>query len=82
MTVQQLLDSEPQLTRKIALLIAVVQAESLLISWLIPTDEVYQAYLSFLAVPCRKRIDSYVQFGNWLAHLPECVLEEEWKRLG
>ena len=82
MTVQQLLHNEPQLTRKIALLLAVVRAESLLISWLIPTDEVYQAYLSFLTVPRQKRIDSFIQFGSWKAHLPECVLQEEKKRFG
>ena len=82
MTVQQLLHSEPQLTRKIALLFAVVREESLLISWLIPTDQVYQAYLSFLTVPQQERIDNFIQFGNWMAHLPECVLQEEQKRLG
>ena len=82
MTVQQLLHSEPQLTRKIALLIAVVREESLLISWLIPTDEMYQAYLSFLTVPQQERIDNFIQFGYWMAHLPEYVLQEEHKRFG
>ena len=82
MTVQQLLHSEPQLTKKIALLFAVVRVESLLISWLIPTDEVYQAYLSFLTVPQQKRIDKFIQFGNWMAHLPGCALQEEQKRFG
>ena len=82
MTVQELLDSEPELTRNIALLIAVVNERSLLISWLIPTDEVYQAYLSFLTVSQQSRKDSYIQFGNWIAHLPECVLQQEQKRIG
>ena len=82
MSVEELLDSEPQLTRKIALLFAVVREESLLITWLIPTDEVYQAYLSFLAVPQQERIDKFIQFGNWMAHLPDCVSQEEQKRLG
>jgi len=82
MTVQELLDSEPKLTRKIALLIAVVRKESLLISWLILTDEIYQEYLSFLTVPHYKRMDSFVQFGNWMAHLPGCVLQEEQRRIG
>ena len=68
MTVQELLDSEPKLTRKIALLIAVVNEESLLISWLIPTDEVYQAYLSFLTISQQSRKDSYIQFRNWIAY--------------
>ena len=82
MTVQQLLQSEPQLTRKIALLIAVVREESLFISWLIPTDEVYQAYLSFLTVSQQERKDNFIQFGNWMAHLPGYVLQEEYKRFG
>ena len=82
MTVQQLLQSEPQLTRKIALLIAVVREESLFISWLIPTNEVYQAYLSFLTVSQQERKDNFIQFGNWMAHLPGYVLQEEYKRFG
>ena len=82
MTVQQLLQSEPQLTRKIALLIAVVREESLFISWLIPTDEVYQAYLSFLTVSQQERKDNFIQFGNWIAHLSGHVLQEEYKRFG
>ena len=82
MTVQELLDSQPQLTMKIALLIGVVQANSLLISWLIPTDEVYEAYLSFLTVPQQSRKDTFIQFGNWVAHSPGCVLEEEHKKFG
>ena len=82
MTVQQLLNSEPKLTMEIALLLAVVQEKSLLISWLIPTDQVYQAYLSFLTVPQQERIDNFIQFGNWIAHLPGYVLQEEYKRFG
>ena len=82
MTVQELLDSEPEMTYKIAMLFAVVQERSLLISWLIPTDEVYQAYLSFLTIPQQSRKDSFVQFGSWMAHHPECVLQEEKKKYG
>ena len=82
MTVEQLLDSQPQLTMKIGLLIGVVRERSLLISWLIPTDEVYEAYLSFLTVPQQSRKDSFIQFGNWVAHSPECVLQEEHKKFG
>ena len=82
MTVQELLDSEPGLTYKIAMYFAVVQECSLLISWLIPTDGVYQAYLSFLTVPQQSRKDSFIQFGSWMAHHPECVLQEEKKKYG
>ena len=82
MTVQELLESEPESTCKIAMFLAVVQETSLLISWLIPTDEVYQAYLSFLTVPQQSRKDSFVQFGSWIAHRPECILQEEKKKHG
>ena len=82
MTVQELLESEPKLTCKIAMFLAVVQKSSLLISWLIPTDEVYQAYLSFLIVPQQSRKDCFVQFGSWMAHHPDCVLQEEKKMHG
>ena len=82
MTVQELLDSQPQLTMKIALLIGVVQDKSLLISWLIATDEVYEAYLSFLTVPKQSRKDTFIQFGNWVAHSPAYVLQEEHKKFG
>ena len=82
MTIQELLDSQPQLTMKIALLIGIVQEGSLLISWLIPTDEVYEAYLSFLTVPQQSRKDTFIQFGNWVAHSPGCVLQEEHKKFG
>ena len=82
MTVEQLLHSQPQLTKEIARLIAVVQEDSLLISWLIPTDKVYQSYLSFLTVPQQSRKDIFVQFGNWMAHPPQCVLLEEKKTFG
>ena len=82
MTVQQLLHSQPHLTKKIAKLIAVVQEESLLISWLIPTNETYQAYLTFLTVPQESRKDVFIQFGNWTAHLPQCVLQEKRKQFG
>ena len=82
MTVEELLQSQPELTKKIAKLIAVVQEDSLLISWLIPTDEVYQAYLSFLTVPQQLRKDVFIQFRNWTAHLPQCVLQKKRKQFG
>lgn len=82
MTVQELLDSQPGLTIEIGLLIGVVQEASLLISWLIPTNVVYEAYLSFLTVPQQSRKDSFIQFRNWVAHSPGCVLQEEHKKFG
>ena len=76
MTVEELMKSKPQLAKEIAMLIAVVQWESLLVTWLIPTDEVYQAYLSFLTIPRQSRMDELVQFGSWMAYLPKNILQK------
>ena len=76
MTVEELMMSKPQLARKIAMPIAVIQWESLLVTWLIPTDEVYQAYLSFLTVPQQSRKDELIQFGTWMAYPPHNVLQK------
>ena len=76
MTVEELIKSRPQLAKEIAMFIAVVQCDSLLVTWLIPTDELYQAYLSFLTVPQQSRMDELVQFGNWMAYLPKNILQK------
>ena len=81
MTVEELMKSKPQLAKKIAMLIAVVQWESILVTWLIPTDEVYQAYLSFLTVPQQSRKDELIQFGTWMAYLPQDVLQKYEKEI-
>ena len=81
MTVGELKKSKPQLAKKIAMLIAVVEEGSLLVTWLIPTDELYQAYLSFLTVPQQSRMDELVQFGNWMAYLPKNVLQKYEKEI-
>ena len=75
-TVEELLESKPKLAKEIAMLIAVVQEDSLVVTWLIPTDELYQAYLSFLTVPQQSRMDELVKFGAWMAYLPQNVLEK------
>ena len=76
MTVEELMKSKPQLAKKIALPIAMIESGSLLVTWLIPTDEVYQAYLSFLTVPQRSRKDDLIQFGTWMAYSPQHVLQK------
>ena len=80
-TVEELIKSKPQLAKEIAILIGVVQEESLVVTWLIPTDELYQAYLSFLTVPHQLREDELVQFDTWLAYLPQNVLQEYPKEI-
>ena len=81
-TVEELVKITPELAKEIEMLIAVVQQKSLVISWLIPTDKVYQAYLSFLTVPQQSRTDQLLEFGSWMAYLPRSVLVEEQKCFG
>ena len=76
MTVKDLIEIKPQLAKEIAMLIAVVEWNSLLITWLIPTNEVYQAYLYFLTVPQQSRKDELIQFGTWMAYPPQYVLQK------
>ena len=76
MTVKELMKSKPQLAKAIAMLIAVVQWESLLVTWLIPTDKLYEAYLYFLTIPQQSRMDELVQFSNWMAYLPKNILQK------
>ena len=80
-TVEELMKSQPQLAKKIALLIAVIEKYSLVVTWLIPTNEVYQAYLSFLTVPQQPREDELIQFGTWTAYLPQNVLQKYDKEI-
>ena len=82
-TVKELIESKPHLAKEIAIaiLIGVVQENSLLVTWLIPTNELYQAYLSFLTVPQQLRQDELIQFGNWMAYLPQEVLHRYAKEI-
>ena len=82
MTIEDLIKTKPQLAKEIELHIAEVQRGSLIVTWLIPTVKLYQAYLSFLAVPQKSRKDVSVQFSTWIAYLPQHVLQEQQKKHG
>ena len=82
LTVEELNQRKPQLAKEIAMLITIVRIQSLLISWLIPANQVYQTYLSFLTVPQQSRKDILVKFGNWRAYLPQIALKEQQKKFG
>ena len=74
-TVEQLKKMcEPYLVKDIAMLITIIEECSLRITWLIPTNAVYQAFLSALIIPLESRVDSYLQIGDWVAHHPLHVL--------
>ena len=76
MTVEELMKSKPQLAKKLALPIALIQEHSLVMTWLIPTDEVYQSYLSSLSVDQQSRRDKSIQFGTWMSYPPKIVLQK------
>ena len=82
MTVKELIKTQPQLAKEFELQFAKIQKGSLLVTWLIPTVKLYQAYLSFLDVSQHSRTDLYLQFGTWVAYLPQNVLQEQQKRHG
>ena len=75
MTVKELLKSKSQLAKEIALLIAVVREDSVVVTWFIPTNKLYQTYLSFLTIPQQLRKDELCQFGSWIAYLPRSILQ-------
>ena len=66
---------EPYLIRDIAMLIAIIEENSIRITWLIPTDAVYKSYLFALMMPQELRLDSYLQIGDWVVHHPLHVLQ-------
>ena len=75
-TIEQLIKHcEPYLVKDIAMLIAIIQAGSLIIACHIPTDEVYHTYLSALMLPQELRLDSYLQIGDWIVHHPLLALQ-------
>ena len=66
---------EPYLIKKITMLIAIIEENSIRITWHVPTNTVYEAYLSALMIPQELRLDSYLQIGDWLVHHPHHVLQ-------
>ena len=67
-TVEELIKSQPQLAKEIALLTAVIQWDGLLFTWYIPYDKVHQPHLSLLIVPQQIRKDRSIQYAPWMPH--------------
>lgn len=74
-TVKELTMMCPKQMKDIAVFIAVVEEKSLKITWLTPTDAVYQAYMSALMIPQELRLDNYLEIGDWLVYHPLHVLQ-------
>ena len=63
----------------IALDIMLIEEHCLKITWLILTNEVYQAFLSLICIPQESREDDFLQVGAWVVHHPQFVLAEQRK---
>ena len=75
-TIEQLIRyCEPYVVKDIAMLIGVIEEESLKVTWLIPTAEVHNFYLAALMLPEESRIDSHLQIGDWIVYHPLKVLQ-------
>ena len=75
-TVEQLIKiCEPYIVKDIAMQITIIEEGSLRITCHIPTNAVYQTYLSALIIPQELRLDSYLQIGDWIAYHPLHVLQ-------
>ena len=46
------------------------------LTWLIPTDKVYQQFLSVLTVPQESRQENFLEIGTWIVHHPQSVLQK------
>lgn len=52
------------------------------ITWLVPTDKVYQYFLSALTIPQKSRKEDFLQIGAWVVHHPQSVLQKLKVELG
>ena len=46
------------------------------ITWLIPSDKVYQYFLSALTLPQKSRKEDFLQIGAWVVYRPQSVLQK------
>lgn len=52
------------------------------ITWLVPTDKVYQYFLSALTVRQESRQEDLLQIGTWVVHHPRSILQKLKMELG
>ena len=75
MTVKELITCNEKLAYKVARLVKVVK-NCLTITSLVPTDKVYQLFLSMLTAPQESRKEDFLRIGTWVVHHPKSVLQE------
>ena len=75
-TVEELFLYSNKLANKIALLLMNVTSNCLSITWLVPTDKVYQLLLSVLTLSQETREEDLLQIGTWEIYHPQFVLQK------
>jgi len=82
-TVREVLTQcKPELRKNLALDIMYIEEGSLKISWFLSTDDVYQSFLSLIAIPQEERNDDFMKVGAWVVYHPKSVLVEQRKLYG
>ena len=74
-TVEELYSCSKKLANQIALLLMNVTANCVSITWLVPTDKVYQLLLSLLTKSQETREEDFLQIGAWEIYHPRFVLQ-------
>ena len=75
-TVKELVEYNKKLANEIALHLMCIEENCLNITWLVPTDKVYELFLFALTIPQQSRQDDFLQIGAWTAYRPQLVLEK------
>lgn len=75
-TVEELLKCDRPLANKIALDLMKVTENCITITWLVPTDKVYELFLFALTMPQQSREDEFLQIGSWTIYHPKSILQK------
>ena len=81
-TVAELFECSRKLASKVAIDLIRVRANCLEITWVVPTDKVYELFLFALTIPQQSRQDDILQIGAWTVYHPQLVLEELKMKFG
>ena len=81
-TVRELIKYDRPLANKIALILMSVTANCVSITWLVPTDKVYELFLFALTIPKQSREDDFLKIGSWIVYHPQSVLQDLKKTFG
>ena len=81
-TVGELIKYNCLFPNKISSLYVSVATNCINITWLVPTDKVYELFLFALTIPQQSREDDFLKIGSWIVYHPQSVLQELKKKYG